>query len=207
MGCVRRNFLVPIPSFDSFDALNAHREGRCLGRMDARLRGHTETIGQRMERDLEALLPLTAVPHDACDRRPGPGQFPGPVPDQRLLGPVGLRPSPRTGKGLRGPGCHQLRLGDHRPAPAVLPAGRLRVRPHPLPAAAGAKDRRPGPGPTVAGMRSARGVREAAPAAGIPNGQAWQAGVRAGSGVAGDLFVSGSLGVNADREMNRNRRW
>ena len=71
MGCVRRNFLVPIPSFDSFDALNAHREGRCLERMDARLRDHTETIGQRMKRDLEALLPLTAVPHDACDRRPG----------------------------------------------------------------------------------------------------------------------------------------
>ena len=50
VGYVRRNFLVPVPSFQSFDALNAHLEQKCLGRMDARLRGHDETIGQRMER-------------------------------------------------------------------------------------------------------------------------------------------------------------
>ena len=66
---MRRNFLVPVPSFQSFDALNAHLEQRCLERMDARLRGHDETIGQRMERDLDALLPLPAVPHDACDKQ------------------------------------------------------------------------------------------------------------------------------------------
>ena len=58
MGYMRRNFLVPVPSFESFDALNAYLEQRCLERMDAQLRGHTETIGQRMERDLDALLPL-----------------------------------------------------------------------------------------------------------------------------------------------------
>ena len=45
VGYVRRNSLVPIPSFESFDALNAFLERRCLERMDARLRGHTETIG------------------------------------------------------------------------------------------------------------------------------------------------------------------
>ena len=60
-GYMRRNFLVPVPSFESFEALNAHLERRCLARMDARLRGHSESIGQRMERDLEALLPLPAV--------------------------------------------------------------------------------------------------------------------------------------------------
>ena len=65
VGYVRRNFLVSIPSFESFDALNAHLERRCLERMDATLRGHTETIGQRMERDLEALLPLSSVHYDA----------------------------------------------------------------------------------------------------------------------------------------------
>ena len=54
VGYVRRNFLVPVPSFQSFDALNAHLEERCLARMDSVLRGHDETIGQRMERDLEA---------------------------------------------------------------------------------------------------------------------------------------------------------
>ena len=71
VGYVRRNFLVPIPSFESFEALNVHLERRCLTRMDTRLRGHTESIGQRMERDLEALLPLPAAPYDACDQRAG----------------------------------------------------------------------------------------------------------------------------------------
>ena len=69
VGYVRRNFLVPVPSFESFEALNAHLERRCLKRMDAQLRGHTESIGQRLERDLEALLPLPAAPYGACDQR------------------------------------------------------------------------------------------------------------------------------------------
>ena len=71
MGYAPRNFLVPIPSFESFDALNAYLERRCLERMDARLRGRTETIGQRMERDLDALLPLPPVAYDACDKQAG----------------------------------------------------------------------------------------------------------------------------------------
>ena len=71
VGYARRNFLVPILSFESFDALNAYLERRCLERMDARLRGHTESIGQRMERDLDALLPLPPVAYDACDKQAG----------------------------------------------------------------------------------------------------------------------------------------
>ena len=68
---MRRNFLVPAPRMESFEALNAHLERSCLGRMDVRLRGHTETIGQRMERDLDALLPLPPVAYDACDKQAG----------------------------------------------------------------------------------------------------------------------------------------
>ena len=68
VGFTRRNFLVPIPSFESFEALNAHLEERCLERMEAKLRGHTETIGERMVGDLDALLPLPAVPYDPSDR-------------------------------------------------------------------------------------------------------------------------------------------
>ena len=30
MGYVRRNFLVPVPSVQSFDELNLHLERRCL---------------------------------------------------------------------------------------------------------------------------------------------------------------------------------
>ena len=68
VGYSRRNFLVPIPSFESFDALNLYLEGRCLERMEARLRGHRETIGERMKQDLTALLPLPAAPYDASDK-------------------------------------------------------------------------------------------------------------------------------------------
>ena len=56
VGYVRRNFLVPIPSFESFEALNAYLEQRCL---------------DRMERDLDALLPLAPVAYDACERQAG----------------------------------------------------------------------------------------------------------------------------------------
>ena len=84
VGYARRNFLVPIPAVESFQALNAHLEGRCLERMDAVLRGHTETIGQRMERDLDALLPLPAAAYDAWRPAGQPGEFavPGAVPHQ-----------------------------------------------------------------------------------------------------------------------------
>ena len=39
--------------------------------MDRKLRGHMETIGQRMERDLDALLPLPPVAYDACEKQAG----------------------------------------------------------------------------------------------------------------------------------------
>ena len=41
VGYLRRNFLVPVPSFDSFDALNAHLEQRCLERMGSSAAGTT----------------------------------------------------------------------------------------------------------------------------------------------------------------------
>ena len=82
---VRRNFLVPIPSFDSFDDLNSHLEERCLERMEAKLRGHTETIGERMERDLDALRPLPPAPASGPCLRP--------LPPAPASGPC-LRPLP-----------------------------------------------------------------------------------------------------------------
>jgi len=68
IGLGRRNFLVPVPHSESFEALNAWLEERCLGRQDAVLRGHGETIGERLLRDLDALLPLPAAPYDACHK-------------------------------------------------------------------------------------------------------------------------------------------
>ena len=39
VGYVRRNFLVPVPKFDSFDGLNAHLESCCQGRREGEAEG------------------------------------------------------------------------------------------------------------------------------------------------------------------------
>ena len=102
VGYMRRNFLVPVPSFESFEALNAYMERRCLERMDAKLRGHTESIGQRMERDLEALLPLPPVAYDACEKQARRvSSLPLVRYKKRLLGAGGPRAPGRPGTGLR----------------------------------------------------------------------------------------------------------
>jgi transposase len=71
VGYARRNFLVPVPAVASFAELNAHLEQRCLERLDHRVRGHAETIGERLVRDLAALQVRPPIPYAACERRPG----------------------------------------------------------------------------------------------------------------------------------------
>src|ERR1035441_9131954 len=71
VGYSRRNFMVPIPRVSSWDELNAHLEEECRKRRLRRLRGHTETIGERFERDRLALLPLPASPYEACEKQMG----------------------------------------------------------------------------------------------------------------------------------------
>ena len=56
VGYGRRNFLVPIPRVENLAALNAHLEQRCVERMDAVLRGHTETIGHARDLSIEELI-------------------------------------------------------------------------------------------------------------------------------------------------------
>ena len=62
VGNARRNFLVPLPVFDSFEALNVYLVDCCRRRMADRLRGHDETIAQRLERDLAAFQRLLRQP-------------------------------------------------------------------------------------------------------------------------------------------------
>ena len=69
VGYARRNFFVPIPRFVSWKALNQWLEKKCLERRERRLRGHSETIGERFERDRSVLLPLPLAPYEACDKR------------------------------------------------------------------------------------------------------------------------------------------
>jgi transposase len=70
VGYARRNFLVPIPAFESFEALNAHLVDCCRRRMDDRLRGYGETIGERLERDVAAFQTPLPAPYDACEKVP-----------------------------------------------------------------------------------------------------------------------------------------
>ena len=71
VGYARRNFLVPIPAFADFEALNANLLERCRERLADRLRGHEGTIGERLERDLAAFQKPLPAPYDACEKKVG----------------------------------------------------------------------------------------------------------------------------------------
>jgi transposase len=68
VGYTRRNFFVPLPRVNSYEELNTHLLAHCQQRRQRRLRGHQESIGQRFERDRQALLPLPATPYEACEK-------------------------------------------------------------------------------------------------------------------------------------------
>jgi transposase len=69
VGYVRRNLLVPLPVFESFQALNAYLDTQCRKRLELRVKGHTQTIGERLEQERESLLPLPQSPYDASDKQ------------------------------------------------------------------------------------------------------------------------------------------
>ncbi len=62
IGFARRNFLVPMPRFESFEALNTWLEEQCLKRQDEVLRGHSESA------DLSAIGPRTMTRRRAAAR-------------------------------------------------------------------------------------------------------------------------------------------
>jgi len=69
VGYVRRNFMVPLPQFASWEAFNAYLEEQCRKRQSDILRGHREGIGERFKRDQEMLMALPPAPYDACDKQ------------------------------------------------------------------------------------------------------------------------------------------
>jgi len=69
VGYARRNFMVPVPRASSWEDLNAQLLEQCRKRRERKLRGHSETIGERFSRDRERLLPLPAVAYEACRKR------------------------------------------------------------------------------------------------------------------------------------------
>jgi transposase len=68
VGYARRNFMVPVPRFESWEAFNADLAGHCDKRGDDVLRGHRESIGERFGRDQEALMALPPAPFEACEK-------------------------------------------------------------------------------------------------------------------------------------------
>ena len=71
VGWARRTFMVPLPRFASWEDFNVWLEAQCRKRQAEILRGHAETIGARLARDLEAMAELPATPFDACDQATG----------------------------------------------------------------------------------------------------------------------------------------
>ena len=71
VGWARRNLLVPVPRAASLAVLNEQLLEACRRRLGDRLRGHEETIGERLVRDLVAFHELPPAPYDACEKRPG----------------------------------------------------------------------------------------------------------------------------------------
>ena len=68
VGWARRTFMVPLPRFASWEDFNAWLEAQCRKRQADILRGHTETIGARLTRDLAAMADLPAAAFDTCDQ-------------------------------------------------------------------------------------------------------------------------------------------
>jgi len=60
--------MVPLPIANDFDTLNAKLLDGCIKRQQAKLRGQTETIAERMKRDTAAFMALPAVAFDACHK-------------------------------------------------------------------------------------------------------------------------------------------
>ena len=75
VGWSRRNFMVPLPRFASFEAFNEYLEQRCRERQGDVLRGHRESIGERLKRDLEAMATLPAAPFDCLSPSPRSGEL------------------------------------------------------------------------------------------------------------------------------------
>ena len=65
VGFTRRNFMVPLPRADSFEALNAELEDRCRRDLQRRLRGQHATKAELLEEERPALLAFPKQSYEA----------------------------------------------------------------------------------------------------------------------------------------------
>jgi transposase len=66
IGYARRNFLVPILSFPSWEAFNNYLEAQCQKRLLMKASGKDKTIGALLEEEQASFLPLPASEFEAC---------------------------------------------------------------------------------------------------------------------------------------------
>jgi transposase len=64
----RNNFLVPVPRFPSFDALNKYLEKECYDRLSQKAAGKDKSIGALLKEERSSFLQLPPVPFDACKK-------------------------------------------------------------------------------------------------------------------------------------------
>src|SRR3546814_20434839 len=69
VGYCRRNFMVPIPKFPTWEAFNLWLEEQCRKRQQDKVRGQSETIGERRQRVPAAMQPLPAPPFPALPQK------------------------------------------------------------------------------------------------------------------------------------------
>jgi transposase len=62
VGYVKRNYFVPVPEADSFEALNQQLLAECLAYGDHRLQGREKTVNEFFREEQAGLLPLPAMP-------------------------------------------------------------------------------------------------------------------------------------------------
>ncbi len=62
VGYCRRNFLVPVPKFDDFEAFNEGLTNACRRELERKLRGKPATKAELLEEDRQVMLPLPPQP-------------------------------------------------------------------------------------------------------------------------------------------------
>lgn len=70
VGYARRNWLIPVMEFESWDALNTYLRTQCEKELERQLRGQRESIGERLLHERQHFLPLPERGYACCTMRP-----------------------------------------------------------------------------------------------------------------------------------------
>lgn len=66
VGYLRRNFLIPTPEFESWEALNEYLRQQCDQQQTRQLKGRSQSIGERLQAEQAQFLPLPNTSYPCC---------------------------------------------------------------------------------------------------------------------------------------------